>query len=245
MPAPTVAIIQARCGSTRLPRKVLEPILDRPMLWWVVNRVRAARLVDEVVIATTDLPGDDDLAALCDAEQWPCFRGSESDVLDRYHAAATMFEAGAVVRITGDCPLIDPDVINRSIATFRSACPSVDYASNCQVRTFPRGLDAEVFSMRALERAWKDDTRPEWREHVTPYIYRSGRFRLADVVNPEDYSRFRWTVDTREDLAVVRRLFGHLGQGSFTWGEALEIAEAHPEWAHGNDGVVQKEVPRA
>lgn len=243
MSARTVAIIQARCGSTRLPRKVLAPILDRPMLWWVVTRVRAARLVDEVVVATTTRSEDNELEALCRTERWPCFRGSEMDVLDRYHGAAREYGAELVVRITSDCPLIDPDVIDLVIATFRTGVPAVDYASNCQRRTYPRGLDTEVFSEGALERAWREDSRPEWREHVTPYIYRTGGFVLADVVNPTDFSALRWTVDTPADLQLVRTIYQRFEDVSVPWREVLREMTANPAWAQLNAGADQKAVP--
>ncbi len=240
MSARTVAIIQARCGSTRLPRKVLAPILDRPMLWWVVTRVRAARLVDEVVVATTTRSEDDELEALCQRERWCCFRGSEMDVLDRYHGAAREYGAKVVVRITSDCPLIDPDVVDLVIATFKAGVPAVDYASNCQRRTYPRGLDTEVFSEGALERAWREDKRPDWREHVTPYIYRGGGFRLAAVANTTDFSAHRWTVDTPEDLQFVRTVCKHLGRKTFSWRQLLAVLHENPDWVQLNASVHQK-----
>jgi spore coat polysaccharide biosynthesis protein SpsF len=238
-----VAIIQARCGSTRLPRKVLAPILDRPMLWWPVTRVRAARLVDEVVVATTTRSEDDELEALCRTERWPCFRGSEMDVLDRYHGAAREYGADLVVRITSDCPLIDPDVIDLVIATFMAGVPAVDYASNCQRRTYPRGLDTEVFSEGALERAWREDKRPEWREHVTPYIYRTRGFALADVANRTDFSALRWTVDTPKDLEFVRTIYRHFGQVTFRWKDVLRAMAENPAWSEINANSRQKEAP--
>jgi spore coat polysaccharide biosynthesis protein SpsF len=212
------------------------------MLWWVVNRVRRARLLDEVVVATTDRPEDDELEGFCMSERWACFRGSETDVLDRYHAAAEAFEAKTIVRITSDCPLIDPGVVDLVVATFRAVVPAVDYASNCQRRTYPRGLDTEVFSDVALEKSWTEGTRPDWREHVTPYLYRSGRFRLVDVTNTEDHSGRRWTVDTPEDLSFVRALVGRLGTVDFSWGDALGVELEHPEWTALNQQIRQKEI---
>ena len=244
MASKTVAIVQARCRSARLPRKVFAPILGRPMLSWVVNRLAAARLIEKVVVATSDRPEDDEIERLCSAEGWSSFRGSENDVLDRYYGAATAHGADVVVRITGDCPLIDPAVTDLVVATYFAQAPAVDYASNCQRRSYPRGLDTEVFSFETLRRVWTEDRNPAWREHVTPYIYRSAAgFRLADVVNAEDHSASRWTVDTPEDLTLVRDIYSHFGSGEFGWGDVLAAERAHPEWSGRNRYVHQKEIP--
>ncbi len=176
----TVAIIQARVGSTRLPGKVMKPLLGDPMLSIVVRRVARARTVDEVVVATTTLPEDDAIAALAASEGWALERGSETDLLERYLEAARAHEADVVVRITSDCPIIDPEVIDRTVAAFRDG--DVDYASNTlEPRTYPRGLDVEVVSAGALELAGREDRDPAWREHATPYIYR----------HPESYRLLR------------------------------------------------------
>ena len=158
--------------------------------------------VDEVVVATTELPGDDVLARLCDERGWPCFRGSENDVLDRYYRAAAAHGAQAVVRITSDCPLIDPGIIDRGVGEFLALQPAVEYATNSYPRdTFPRGLDMEVVRFDALERAWKEDANPAWHKHVSMYIYRHPElFRLHGVANDVDLSHLRWTVNTPEDF---------------------------------------------
>jgi spore coat polysaccharide biosynthesis protein SpsF len=238
----TVCIIQARMGSTRLPGKVLRPLLGRPMLWWVVHRARQARLLDEVVVATTLDARDDQLDDLCCREGWGCFRGSEEDVLDRYYQAAKHVEADVVVRITSDCPLIDPRVIDHVTAAYFAGFPHPDYVSIFEPRTYPRGLDTEVFSMKALETAWREDT-SAWREHVTPYIYRNpDRFRLLSVCNPVDYAHHRWTVDTPEDLELVTRIYEHFGHGDFRWGDVIGLLERNPEWAEINRHVEQKNI---
>jgi len=236
-----VCIIQARMGSTRLPGKVLLPLLDRPLLWWDMHRVRQARTLDEVVIATTTRPADDAIVALCDGEGWPVFRGSENDVLDRYYRAASAHEADVVVRITSDCPLIDPAVVDYTVAGHLSAAPQPDYTSNSTVRTYPRGLDTEVVSFAALERAWQTATLPPEREHVTYHIYQHpDTFHLHRVQNPVDHSQHRWTVDTPEDLELIRRIYGHFGHGDFSWQEALAVVEAHPDWSAINAHIEQK-----
>ena len=232
-------------GSTRLPGKVLMKVLDNPMLWHVVCRTRLARRVDEVVVATTTTDADQAIVSLCESEGWLYFRGSEDDVLDRYYRAALYHRADVAVRITSDCPLIDPEVIDRVIKEFVDGQPELDYVSNTlQPRTFPRGLDVEVLSFNALEHAWKEDSIPEWREHVTPYIYRNPhQFMLQNVTNNADYSYLRCTVDTKEDLAFVRQIFEYFGCSSFSWHDVVAIVNRHPEWLTINNHIVQKLVP--
>jgi spore coat polysaccharide biosynthesis protein SpsF len=233
------AIIQARSGSTRLPGKVLAEIHGHPMLWHVVQRTGAAETVDEVVVATTTEPADDAIAAFCREHGVGCFRGSEEDVLDRYYRAACEHDAEAVVRITSDCPLIDPDIVDRTVRGFLEERP--DYASNCVVRTYPRGLDTEVMTFGALDRAWREATKPYQRAHVTPYIYESeGRFRILSVTGDKDYSGYRWTVDTPEDLEFVRAVYSHFGNARFLWRDVVRLIEQKPELAEINRSVAQK-----
>jgi spore coat polysaccharide biosynthesis protein SpsF len=239
----TVAVIQARMGSTRLPGKVLLPLLGQPMLVHVVERSARANLVDEVVIATTTDPADEPIVALASTMGWLLERGDPVDLLDRYVQVARARDADVVVRITSDCPLIDPGVIDRTIEAFRSQ--PCDYASNfLERRTFPRGLDTEVISRSALERAWRDDVDPAWREHVTPFIYRNpALFRLVAVSNAVDESHHRWSVDTADDYDLVGRIYAALGRSDFTWRDALALVEAYPDWGRLNRGVRQKSVP--
>jgi spore coat polysaccharide biosynthesis protein SpsF len=238
----TVAIIQARTGSTRLPGKVLLPVRGHPVLAHVVRRTLKARLVDEVVVATTTLPEDDAIVDLAHHEGWPVERGSELDLLDRYVEAARAHAADTVVRITSDCPLIDPVLIDDVVEALETR--AADYASNTlEPRTYPRGLDVEVISAPALERAWREDRDPAWREHATPYIYRHPElFRLLRVPGREDHSAHRWCVDTPEDLVLVRRIYDALGRDSFGWRDALAIVAANPTWAGINRHVAQKAV---
>jgi spore coat polysaccharide biosynthesis protein SpsF len=239
-----VAIIQARMGSTRLPGKVLLDLAGEPVLARCVERTRRAQTLDEVVVATTVQPADEAIIELCRERGWPSFRGSEDDVLDRYYGAAKEYAADVVVRITSDCPLIEPVVVDRVVREFSERWPQVDYASNIvPERTFPRGLDIEVMRFATLERAWREDDNPAWREHVTPYIYRHPEeFRLHCVVNSVDYSDMRWTVDTPEDLAFVRQIYGHFGHDRFSWRDVLAVLAEHLEWMEINRDVQQKAI---
>ncbi len=239
----TVAIIQARTGSTRLPGKVMLPLLAEPLLVHVVRRVARASLVDATVVATTTLRDDDSIVDLAGARGWLVGRGSEMDLLERYLATARVHDAERVVRITSDCPLIDPGVIDEVVATLEA--DGADYASNTlEPRTFPRGLDVEAMTMAALETAGREDRDPASREHATPYLYRHPeRFRLTGIRLPEDLSRHRWTVDTPEDYELVRRIYDGLGRDDFTWRDALAIVEANPTWSELNRHVAQKIVP--
>ena len=238
----TVAIIQARTGSTRLPGKVLLPLLGEPVLAHVVRRVSRASRVDAVVVATTTAPGDDPIAELGRTSGWLVTRGSEEDLLERYLEAARAHDAERVVRITSDCPLIDPALIDEVVEALEAS--GADYASNSlEPRTYPRGLDAEAMTMTALETAGREDHDPASREHATPYLYRHPeRFRLQAVRGIEDRSEHRWTLDTPEDYELIRRLYDALGRDDFGWLDALAIAEAHPEWSALNRHVRQKTV---
>lgn len=238
-----VIIVQARMTSTRLPGKVLMDLAGRPMLAQQLARLRLCRRADEVMIATTVNATDDPVAALARAEGLRCHRGSEADVLSRYAGAAAMSEAGIVVRITADCPLIDAEETDRVIAELEDH-PGTDYASNVIERTFPRGLDAEAMTRRALDLMDRDAVSPAAREHVTQYLLaeRPDRFSIRSVKDAEDNSDLRWTVDTAEDLAMARALYAALGLGERPLGYRAILAHvrAHPELAAINAGVAQK-----
>lgn len=237
-----VAIIQARTGSTRLPGKVLEDIAGHPMLTHVVERTSRSKTVDVVVVATTTLLADDAIADLCSEQSWNCFRGSPEGVLDRYYWAATAFEADIIVRITSDCPLIEPEIVDRTVNEFLFLYPEIDYSSNNRVSSFPRGLDVEVMTFLALERTWLDNDNPKWQEHVTAYIYNHlDRFRIHDTVSETDYSHLRWTVDTPEDLAFVRKIYDYFHNNKFNWTEVLDLLKVYPEWMGINKNIMQKE----
>ena len=236
----TLAIVQARTGSTRLPGKVLLPLLGEPVLVHVVRRVARARALDGVVVATTVEPGDDPIERLASTEGWPLVRGSEQDLLDRYLLAARAHEADIIVRITSDCPLVDPDLIDAVVAALRET--GVDYASNTlPPRTYPRGLDVEAMTRAALETAGREDTDPASREHATPYLYRNpDRFRLQPVPGEADLSMHRWTLDTPEDYTLIERIYEAIGHDDFAWTEVLALLEANPEWSELNRHVRQK-----
>ncbi len=235
-----VAIIAARMGSTRLPGKVLQDIGGETMLARVVRRTQGAARVDKVLVATTTEEIEEPLLAECERLGVDVFRGSEQDVLDRIYGAALANDAQAVVRITSDCPLIDSRLIDRVVLTFLDLMP--DYASNVLERSYPRGLDAEVVAFSALERAWREAPEPYQRAHVTPYIYQNpGQFRLISVTDTADRSRYRWTVDTEEDLAFVREIYRRFSPDSdFSWTDVLALLSREPGLTEINRSIQQK-----
>jgi spore coat polysaccharide biosynthesis protein SpsF len=240
-----VAIIQARMGSTRLPGKVLMDLGGKTVLARVVSRLQRARRVDEIVVATTDSVADDAIVRECHQLKVEYFRGSENDVLDRYYRVAHMCAAEAVVRITSDCPVIDPQLVDETIRLFQQQ--GGDYCSNVFPRTYPRGLDTEVFTVAALEKAWRDAHDPFEREHVTPYFYRHPElFRLLSQRGKTDCSRYCWTLDTSEDLEVLRTIYSRFDNGdAFSWAEAIQLMEREPELAELNSRVVQNALQGA
>jgi spore coat polysaccharide biosynthesis protein SpsF len=242
MTAHRVAVIQARMTSSRLPGKVLSDIHGQPMLLRQIDRVRRARLIDRLVVATSDTADDDMVAALCAAHGVSCHRGSLDDVLDRFHGAARAAGAGAIVRLTGDCPLADPTVIDRVVTEFmRVGCA---YASNTLRPTYPDGLDVEVMSFAALDRAWRESELSSEREHVTPYIYKHPElFAIHSVEAAQDRSSLRCTVDTAGDLAFIREVYGALlpTKPEFTTEDVLELLESRPELVSLNAGAPRNE----
>ena len=237
----TVGIIQARMGSTRRPGKVLADLAGRPMLYHVIKRAEQARGIDQVVVATSDLPKDDAIAQYCEELGTPCVRGSEEDVLDRYIKAARQFDADPIVRLTADCPLLDPNVIDRVIQVFKEG--NYDFVSNALEPTFPDGLDNEVCSRDALERAWREARLKTEREYVMVYIWKNpDQFRLFNVRHDKDLNHLRWTVDEPEDLEFVREVYRYLGpEPSFGMNEILELLELHPELNRINSDFMRNE----
>jgi spore coat polysaccharide biosynthesis protein SpsF len=207
------AIVQARMGSTRLPGKVLLPILGQPMLALLLKRISAARLVDRVILATSGHPSDVPIQQFAQVKGIFCVRGAVDDVLDRYHQAAKRSQADHIVRITGDCPLIDPGVIDEVIRTHIK--DGNDYTSNVHPPTYPDGMDVEVMSFAALDEAWSYADKPSEREHVTSYFRRDlSHMKIGNVSHPKDLSHIRLTVDEAEDFEVVKAVFeGLVAQG--------------------------------
>lgn len=237
-----VAIIQARMGSTRLPGKVLADIAGRPMLARVVERVRTCADIDDVVIATTERSDDDPVAGLAGELSVQCHRGSTDDVLSRYVGAARASNADVIVRVTADCPLLDPGVVGRVVRALLED-PPCDYAANVLERTYPRGLDAEAFHADVLERTDRLARSRRSREHVTYFIYgeRSDLWLLRSVVGPDDASDLRWTVDTEDDLRLARTLYRELDLGTQPLDHRAVVAHvrAHPALGAMNAHVTQ------
>jgi spore coat polysaccharide biosynthesis protein SpsF len=234
------AIVQARLGSSRLPGKVLADLAGDTMLARVVQRLRAAQLVNQVVIATTEVSNDDAIVDEAERLGVACFRGPEHDVLARYVGAMRSCGADIVVRITSDCPLIDPDVVDRVIGALTR---SRDYVSNTHVRTYPRGLDVEAFHAGTLERIARLATSEAAHEHVTAFVMeRPALFSIRHVVAASDDSDLRWTVDTAEDLELVRALYERfeLAGGHVPYRSIVAAVRANPELAAVNAHVVQK-----
>jgi spore coat polysaccharide biosynthesis protein SpsF len=224
-PMTVLAVLQARMSSRRLPGKVLASVLGQPMIQRQIERIRHAQRIDKLVVATSDMHDDDQIAALCDAIGQPCYRGPLDDVLGRFVGALDAYgPADHVVRLTADCPLIDWTIIDRCVSEHLAA--GADYTSNAIQRTFPDGLDVEVLSADALRTASANAQDNESREHVTPFVYSNpDRFRICHVTQSEDLAALRWTVDNVDDLAFVREVYSHLYQGNplFTSGDILAL----------------------
>lgn len=237
-----LAVLQARLGSSRLPGKVLAPILGEPMLLRQIERVKRCRLVDNLVVATSTSPTDDPLASFCKERDIPVGRGSETDVLSRFIDVAKPYTPSAVVRLTGDCPLADPEVIDEVIGAFKAG--NVDYASNVEPATFPDGLDVEVVRWATLERAHREAVLPSHREHVTLFIRsQPERFPATAVTRSPDLSHLRWTVDESADLEFVRRIYGELypAKPNFVTADILRLLDANPNLAAVNCGFERNE----
>ncbi|TSC58754.1 MAG: acylneuraminate cytidylyltransferase [Parcubacteria group bacterium Greene0416_79] len=242
-------IIQARMGSTRLPGKALKLLHGKPMLLYVVERCRQSKKAHTVAIATTDLPEDSVIAEFCNTHHIPCYRGSPDDVLNRYYHCAKNLSADTIVRITSDCPLIAPELIDECLSVFETG--SFDYVSNTAPgeRELPRGLDVEVLSFSALELAEREAKEPYEREHVTPYLSenRAGNVRVSPIVVPtREYLRpYRLTVDYPEDFLMMETIYGIKKgrRGLFLRArEAIAFLDAHPEVCAQNVHCLQKTV---
>lgn len=219
-----VAIVQARMSSTRLPGKVLKPLGSKIVLARVIHQLSGSQRINQIVLATSIDGSDDALIGWARRAQLPYMRGSLHDVLDRYYRTATHYKADIVVRITADCPLIDPTVVDSVVERFLEG--DCDYAANINPPTFPDGLDSEVMSFEALERAWVDAKLPADREHVTLYIRNNPeRFKIANVAYHDDISKLRLTLDTPEDYEFLNRLIQKL--------EMQRVSESNPRFLLG------------
>lgn len=236
------AIIQARWSSTRLPGKVLLPILGKTILAYVIERVKKAKKINKIIVATTVKCEDEKIARLAQRLKVNTYRGSENDVLDRFYQAARQFRAKHIVRITADCPLIDPEVIDKVIDCYFKS--GADYCSNTLEITFPDGQDTEVFSFWALQEAWQNAKLLSEREHVTPYIKKNPeRFKLVSVKNEVDLSEKRWTLDTKEDFKFTKAVLEALYPKSsdFTMKDVLRFLEENRHLEEINKHITRDE----
>lgn len=236
----TLAIVQARMGSTRFPNKVMCPINGIPLIELLLSRLAKAKRIDKIVLATSSNSGNQPLADHVRGLGYEVFQGSEHDVLDRYYQAAQPRQPETVVRITGDCPLMDPELVDQVISAYETQ--GVDYLSNTLPPSYPDGLDVEVFSFRALEQAARLATKPAEREHVTPFIRESGQFCTGNFASKADFSSERWTVDEAPDLEVVAAVFNHFyPRIDFSWMEVLSLRQTRPALFNANHGLVRNQ----
>tara|TARA_R110002110_G_scaffold186243_4_gene393290 strand:+ start:1086 stop:1844 length:759 start_codon:yes stop_codon:yes gene_type:complete len=237
-----LAILQARTSSTRLPGKVLKPILGIPMLTHQIRRIKKSEQIDQLIIATSDKAEDDQICPIGEATGTPVFRGSLDDVLDRFYQATRRWPAEHIVRLTGDCPVIDPVIIDRVIS--RHLATQADYTSNCRPATFPDGMDVEVITQQLLERFWNTATEPADREHVTLMIEKEReQYQVESVLHDPDLSNHRWTVDNNDDFQLVSEIYKHLydSDPDFSMRDILFLLESEPELMRLNNHHLRNE----
>ncbi len=223
-----VALVQARMGSIRLPNKVMKPIAGVPMIELLLSRLSRSKKLDQILVATSVDERNQPLVSHVNKLGYACETGSENDVLDRFVQAARTHRADIVVRITGDCPLVDPDLVDECIRRFNVS--GVDYFSNIAPPTYPDGLDIEVFTLKALEQANRESRKPYDHEHVTPYLRESKLFKTASMQHSQDLSALRWTVDEQVDFAVIENVFQYFHPRlDFSWGEVLNLYQQQPD----------------
>lgn len=241
-----ICIIQARVGSTRLPRKILKKICGKTVLEHDIDRLKRVRNISGIMIATTTLEKDNAIVEESDRLNVKYYRGSEEDVLSRYYYAAKESNADIVVRVTSDCPLIDSEVTEKIIQYYLENSEKYDYVSNTIDRTYPRGLDTEVFSFKSLEKAFNEATSQRDREHVTPYIWGNcNLFRLSQHKNYVDYSELRWTLDTIEDFQLINNIYTNLYSlkgNDFNMEDIIELYKEYPEFNNINNTIEQKKI---
>ena len=233
-----LAIIQARLGSTRLPKKVLIPILGKPILWHIKERLKYSKLINEIVFATTTNKEDDLIEEFGKNEGLKVYRGSQNDVLDRFYQCAKEFSGDYIVRIWGDCPLIDPTIVDKMISTLIEK--QADYVSNLRPPTFHRGISAEVFTFRALEKTWNETNTVFFREYMTDYIFRNpNKFKIENLYNTEDMSNICLSVDYEKDLFAVTEIFKKLQISNkiFLLPDILNVLDERPELKQNNTNL--------
>lgn len=238
----TVAIIQARVSSTRLPGKILKKIEGKTILEHVIDRVKAAQNLDDVIVATTVNKEDLEIVKLCTSLGISVFCGSENDVLDRYYQTARLFKANHIVRITSDCPLIDPQVIEEVIELYFKE--KADYATNTIPETFPDGEDVEVFSFKTLKRAWESAKLSSEREHVTPYIRKNPNiFKIVNLKCSVNLNNKRWTIDEPMDFKYIKIIYKNLYSEDSLFGmkKILDFLKKHPEIEKINKNIIRNE----
>ena len=221
-------IIQARIGSNRLPGKVME-LLDgkNPSLFYTINQLKSALKLDKIIVATTQLSEDDKIEEFSIKNGIECFRGETNNVLDRFYKCAKKYELDTIVRITADCPLIDPEIVDLAIQIFNS--DKYDYVHNQYPRTFPDGLDTEVFTFNALEKAWKNSVLPSEKEHVTPYITNyNEEFKIKSMINEKNLSFHRWTLDYKEDLELIRKIIQKINHRPILMNDVILLFNKEP-----------------
>lgn len=235
-------IIQARMGSSRLPEKVLRKLDDKnTVLDYVIDQISNCKLIDKIIVATTNLKEDDKIEVLTKNKNILCFRGNSSDVLDRYYQCAKLYSLSVIIRITADNPLIDPNIVEKIISEFQSG--SYDYISNGLVRTFPYGTDTEIFSFNALEKSWKNAKKDDEREHVTPYFYRNPeKFRIYNVKHVPDLSHIRLTVDQIEDFIFVKTIASKINKRPILMNDILNLLTDEPELLDINKNVIHRHI---
>ncbi len=221
-------IIQARMGSTRFPGKIMEIIRGKTMLEMVVLRAKRSKKADNVIVATSRNKENTVLSKKAEELGVPCFHGDEDDVLDRYFQCAKRYGSDVIVRITGDCPVIDPAIIDDTISFFEKK--GVNYVSNVHPPTFPDGMDVEVFDFASLEKAWKEASLPSEREHVTPYIWKNDKkFTTANLTNKEDLSRYRFTVDEKEDMTFLSEVLKRIDGEDYSMEDLIRVIRNNPK----------------
>ena len=235
------AIVQARLSSSRLPGKVLKSIAGQPMLALQLERIKRIRGVDKIIVATSDREEDQAIAALCEELGIDCYQGSLDDVLDRFYQCAKQFQLSHVIRLTGDCPILDPEIVSRLIDYYREG--QFDYCNNFEACTYPDGLDCEIFSFAVLEQAWQQAQKPSEREHVTPFIRHHDGYKKGEIKSDQDISHLRWTVDNPEDFELITQIYQQLYPDNplFVTADVLKLIKQQPHLATINTHIVRNE----